>query len=87
MLACCLATDEPRIIELIKVYITKWRGLETGYTGDHLRQRGLPPGPVYRRILSSLRAAWLDGLIHSPAEETELFERLLHEAFVSPDKI
>jgi tRNA nucleotidyltransferase (CCA-adding enzyme) len=87
MLACCLATDEPRIIELIKVYITKWRGLETGYTGDHLRQRGLPPGPVYRRILSLLRAAWLDGLIHSPAEETELFERLLHEAFVSPDKI
>jgi hypothetical protein len=47
--------------------------------GHSLRARGLPPGPVYRQILGTLRDAWLDGKIETAAEEQALLDRLLLE--------
>jgi tRNA nucleotidyltransferase (CCA-adding enzyme) len=54
-----------------------WRKVIPSITGHDLRARGLPPGPQYARILSQLRAAWLDGEIHTVEEEKEMVERLL----------
>jgi hypothetical protein len=38
---------------------------------------GIPRGPRYGEILSRLRAARLDGEIHSREEETAMVERML----------
>jgi hypothetical protein len=37
----------------------------------------LQPGPHYRWILSALRAAWLDGEIHTIEEEKDLLDSLV----------
>lgn len=54
-----------------------WRWVRPMTTGDVLRERGLRPGPEYSRLLGRLRAAWLDGEVHSPDEERALLETLL----------
>ncbi len=64
---------------LLRRYAGRWRRQRPFTTGDDLRARGLPPGPRYRQILSRLRNAWLDGEIHTHAEEQALLARLLQE--------
>jgi poly(A) polymerase len=46
-------------------------------TGDDLTQRGLEPGPLFKRLLDAVREAQLDGAIRTVAEAWELVERLL----------
>jgi tRNA nucleotidyltransferase (CCA-adding enzyme) len=78
--AVCLATDQPGDCETLRAYITRWRTIMPVTTGDDLRTRGLPPGPVYQRILGRLRQAWLDNEITTAAQEQALLEQLLaHE--------
>jgi tRNA nucleotidyltransferase/poly(A) polymerase len=50
-------------------------------TGDDLLARGLPAGPVYKTLLERVRAAQLDGEIHSHEEALGLVERLLEGHF------
>jgi len=64
----------------LQTYITEWKQVQANITGDDLRERGIPPGPEYRRILARLRAAWLDGEIASNLEEDALLEKLLDES-------
>jgi tRNA nucleotidyltransferase (CCA-adding enzyme) len=78
--ACCLASDDPSACSMLKIYLSDWRVLRPGYTGDALRQKKLKPGPIYKEILDTLRSARLDGLIRDDEEETELFNRLLADA-------
>jgi tRNA nucleotidyltransferase (CCA-adding enzyme) len=54
-----------------------WRRVKPATTGDDLLARGIPRGPLYGRVLSRLRAAWLDGEIASPAEERTLLDTLV----------
>jgi tRNA nucleotidyltransferase (CCA-adding enzyme) len=75
-----LAVDDPRIKDLLYTYITRWRHLRTFLTGDDLRARGVPPGPIYARILTALRNAWLDGKVSTAAQEAEYCAQLLTEA-------
>jgi len=53
-------------------YMAEWRHVRTALTGDDLRALGLPPGPVYTRILDALLAARLDGEITDVAGEREI---------------
>jgi tRNA nucleotidyltransferase (CCA-adding enzyme) len=41
----------PRVNEWLDRYMTEWRHVRPRITGDDLRALGLPPGPVYTRIL------------------------------------
>jgi tRNA nucleotidyltransferase (CCA-adding enzyme) len=41
-------------------------------SGDDLREMGLPPGPLYSRILQTLRDARVDGRIASEDEERQM---------------
>jgi len=77
--AAYLAVDDPRVKELLLTYVTRWQNLRPVLTGDDLRAKGIPPGPIYSRILIALRNAWLDGEVSTEAQEAELFERLLRE--------
>ncbi len=63
----------------LEAYLTQWRSLHPTITGDDLRSRGLPPGPQYRKVLWSLRAAWLDEQVRSIEEEATLLEELIKE--------
>jgi tRNA nucleotidyltransferase (CCA-adding enzyme) len=77
--AVSLASDSQAASDLIAKYVTHWAGIHPGITGHHLRARGLPPGPLYRYILDTLRNAWLDGQVTSPQQELALLESLLAE--------
>jgi hypothetical protein len=45
-------------------------------TGDDLLRHGVPAGPLYRRLLSRLRDAQLDGQVTNRDEALGLVERL-----------
>jgi tRNA nucleotidyltransferase (CCA-adding enzyme) len=75
--AAYLATPDPRAKELLYTYVIRWQSLRPSVTGDDLRARGIPPGPIYAQLLTSLRNAWLDGAVTNAAQEAELLEQLL----------
>lgn len=75
-----LSTAQERFAEAIERYFILWRNLRPRSTGHTLKRLGIPPGPCYQAILWKLRAAWLDGEIHSQAEERKLLRALLREA-------
>lgn len=74
-----LATSDHKVKELLHTYVSHWQKLRPVTTGDALRARGVPPGPVYARILTDLRNAWLDGDITTADQEGALLNRLLIE--------
>jgi tRNA nucleotidyltransferase (CCA-adding enzyme) len=75
-----LVARDKRVKQNIINYITKWRAIRPITSGHDLRERGIPPGPEYRRILDGLRAAWLDGLVTSHEAEIDLLNELLSKA-------
>jgi hypothetical protein len=77
-----IATSDTRVKELLHTYVIRWQNLRATITGDDLRRRGVPPGPIYARILTALRDAWLDGVVTSASQEAELLEKLLREPLV-----
>jgi poly(A) polymerase len=48
-------------------------------TGDDLRALGIPPGPLYKRLLDAVRAAQLDGTVTAKEQAIELVRRLIEE--------
>jgi tRNA nucleotidyltransferase (CCA-adding enzyme) len=74
-----LAAEDHRQKQLIQDYVTRWQHVSPSLDGHVLRARGLPPGPVYRVILGTLRDAWLDGKISTLEEENELLGQLLSD--------
>ncbi len=61
----------------LREFVGRWRYVKPRANGETLKARGVPPGPEYKRILSRLRAAWLDGEIKTPEEENQLLDALL----------
>jgi tRNA nucleotidyltransferase (CCA-adding enzyme) len=74
-----LATEDASIRSLLESYVKTWSKVTSHTSGDDLRAMGLPPGPVYRRTLATLRAAWLDGKVKTPEEERDVLGKLLAE--------
>jgi tRNA nucleotidyltransferase (CCA-adding enzyme) len=75
--AVYLRSTNPAISRGLADYLSKWRHVQPVTDGHMLRQRGLPPGPVYQKILGRLRSAWLDGEVTTTEEERQLLEELL----------
>ena len=48
-------------------------------TGDDLKAEGLEPGPLYKKLLDSVREAQLDGTVKTREEALEVVRRLLEE--------
>jgi tRNA nucleotidyltransferase (CCA-adding enzyme) len=71
--------DQEECRQAIGQYLSEWRFVSPTTTGDTLRDLGIPPSPVYREILTTLRAAWLDGLIVDSEEEVELLQKLVEK--------
>jgi tRNA nucleotidyltransferase (CCA-adding enzyme) len=64
-----LTEPAPAVAERLRRYTTEWQPCHAHLTGSDLQALGIPPGPVYRQILTGLRAARLDGLLHTPEDE------------------
>jgi tRNA nucleotidyltransferase (CCA-adding enzyme) len=77
--ASFLATDAEDLQSILENYLTEWRHVSASIDGHDLQARGLPPGPIYRLILESLRDAWLDGKVTTKEEEAALLEDLIEK--------
>ena len=77
--AVYLAGRNSNAAERLKLYSSKWRNIQPRTDGNRLRKLGLKPGPIYKLILSKLRAAWLDGKIRTAKQEQALVDNLLIE--------
>lgn len=77
--AVYLASDDTEQGRMLQQYTSQWQHISTSISGDTLRQHGIPPGPIYKEILSRIRSAWLDGEIESLAQEDELLGMLIAE--------
>jgi len=62
---------------LVPQYLDTWRHIRPTINGDDLVRMGIRPGPVYKKILEGLRAAWLDGKVTSVEEEQAYLKTLL----------
>ncbi len=70
-------SENEAVRSMLRKYAASWRDLKPSINGETLRERGLPPGPIYRQVLQRLRDALLDGEINSAAGEEELLQKLL----------
>ena len=70
--AFSIALDSPVAHENVLLYLRQLRWVRPHITGDYLKAKGVPPGPVYRRILDRLLYARLDGDIRTASEEKVL---------------
>lgn len=75
--AVWIAADREEVRNRIMRYQTEWRLIEPEITGEDLKAMGLEPGPIFGRLLRSLRDARLDGEVSTRAEEEVLLEELL----------
>jgi tRNA nucleotidyltransferase (CCA-adding enzyme) len=57
------------IRQLVQAYLTTWRHVRPGLTGDDLKRLGVPQGPEIGRLLARVLAAKLDG--EAPTLEAE----------------
>lgn len=75
--ATFLATDEQQYRQVLEIYTYKLQNITSFANGHTLRKAGVPPGPHYKEILTTLRNAWLDERISSEEQENELLMDLL----------
>jgi tRNA nucleotidyltransferase (CCA-adding enzyme) len=55
--------------QIVQAYLTTWRHIRPGLTGDDLKRLGVPQGPQIGRLLARILAAKLDG--EAPTLEAE----------------
>lgn len=80
-----LAARDDKICNNFQAYLARRGQITPQVTGDDLRARGLPPGPVYKRILGAVRDAWLDGKIDNNDQEAAYLNELIkNEPGINP---
>jgi len=75
--AAWIIIDDETVRQNLSSYLLKWRKTKPNTTGNDLIARGLEPGPKFKKILSLLRAAWIDGEVTSEVEEKKLLATLI----------
>jgi tRNA nucleotidyltransferase (CCA-adding enzyme) len=80
-----LAARDDTICNNFQAYLNRWNTITPKVTGEDLRRMGLPPGPIYKRILGAIRDGWLDGKIeNNEQEQTYLDELIRNEPGLHP---
>ena len=72
--------DDARARQRLEAHMLRWRHMRPFTRGVDLLASGLPPGPIYKMILTRLRNAWLDGEAQSADDENALLAQLLAAA-------
>jgi tRNA nucleotidyltransferase (CCA-adding enzyme) len=63
--------------EKIEKFVNEWRLINPNITGTHLKEVGIPPGPIYHFILKKIRNAWINGSVTDAEEENHLLKKLI----------
>jgi tRNA nucleotidyltransferase (CCA-adding enzyme) len=71
------ATSDAQLKQVLWMYIAEWQSVQPTIDGHGLRELGVAPGPLYRRILGELRAAWLDGRVSNQDQEMAFLQEIL----------
>ncbi|MBC2715082.1 MAG: CBS domain-containing protein [Desulfobacteraceae bacterium] len=72
-------TTHQQLIKNISYYVTDLRNVKLSVSGKDIEQLGLPPSPVYGKILSAVMDAKLNGLVKSNKEELDLLKNYVAE--------
>ncbi|HWQ14464.1 MAG TPA: CBS domain-containing protein [Roseiflexaceae bacterium] len=67
--------EPPPAAEAIVRYLEQLRGVKLAVDGRFLKELGLRPGPRFGELLAELRAAVLDGAVHTPEEQRAWLRR------------
>ncbi len=70
-------TENNQARECLKNFVHSFRRVQTRLTGRDLIEMGLPPGPIFRRILKELKKAVLDGRVNSLEEERNFVNAII----------
>ncbi len=76
-LVAWLCTGSERVRARLWLYETNLRHVQPTVDGEYLKSLGLRPSPLFRRLLTAVRDARLDGEIETVEEEKALVARLL----------
>ncbi len=72
-----LAARDDNICNNFQAYLNRLNTVTPNITGEDLRKWGLPPGPIYKRILGAIREGWLDGKIENNEQEQAYLDELI----------
>lgn len=72
-----LASPSARVRAMLADFAAQWRWVKPLVDGRKLKQMGVENGPHIGEILARLKAAWIDGLVSTSAEEQELLQKIL----------
>lgn len=68
--------DSEQVKRLVSLYLTRLRGVKPLLDGNDLREMGLEPGPLFRRIKDRLLTARLNGEVNSREEEEAMVQNM-----------
>ncbi len=71
--------DSGRFEGFVRVMVEKLSKVRLAISGDDLKRMGIPPGPIYRRILDKVFEAKLDGEVRTEEEELKMVHRTWRE--------
>ncbi|MEJ5357525.1 MAG: CBS domain-containing protein [Desulfobacterales bacterium] len=71
------AAGAERVKKAISLYFTQLRRVTTSVNGEDLKRLGVPPGPLYRRVLDQVLDARLNGRVETREEELAFVRGLL----------
>ena len=77
LFAINMRTLPDEIHQHLQNYALKWRKMDCITNGRDLQRLGVETGPGYRRILETLKAAWIDGKIKNEKDEEKLLTELI----------
>jgi len=72
-----IAGDDELVRARLRCYHDEWQHVRPVLGGEYLRSLGVPPGPVYRRVLDALLNARLDGAVTTEDDERAFIARAL----------
>ncbi|HEX8990636.1 MAG TPA: hypothetical protein VF784_03070, partial [Anaerolineales bacterium] len=75
--AVYLASPAGAVRAALERYLAEWRHVRSAVTGHDLKRLGIEPGAAYKRILTELRRARLDGRVRTDGQEQEYLQKLV----------
>jgi tRNA nucleotidyltransferase (CCA-adding enzyme) len=72
-------TGSEKVKKAISLYFTQLQGVRTLITGDDLKRMGVPPGPLFAKILAEVLSARLNNRVQNREDELRLVSELLRK--------
>ena len=66
------------VIRMLSNYHTRLKRLKTHITGKDLKNLGVPPGPMFSKILGLVLNARLDNLVETKNDEINFVKTIIH---------